>query len=82
MDVFSRENVGSRAPRLASDEPLGAVFTGTPLQVAGYLAEQMVRKPETLAPLTAELMHLASFGRATDSMSLMIGDVRKVTVRP
>jgi hypothetical protein len=82
MDVFSREHVGSRAPRLAGDEPLAAIFAGTPPQVAGYLAGQMVARPETLAPLTAELTHLASFGRAGDSLSLVLGDFRKVTVRP
>src|SRR3954471_16631331 len=37
-------------------------------------------QPETLAPLTAELTHLASFGRAT--LSLVLGYSRKVTVRP
>ena len=79
--LFSR-TVGSRAPRLAGDEPVAAVFAGTPPQVAGYLAERMVRRPETLAPLTAELAHLASAGRAGDSLSVVLGDFRQVTVRP
>jgi hypothetical protein len=82
MDVFSRANLGSRAPRLAGDEPLAAIFAGTPPQVAGYLAEQLLTKPETLAPLTAELTHLASFGRTSDSLSLVLRDSRMVTVRP
>jgi hypothetical protein len=82
MEIFSRAHVGSCAPRLAGDEPMAAVFAGTPLQVAGYLAERMVRQPETLAPLTAELTHLASAGRTGDSLSVVLGDFRKVTVRP
>jgi hypothetical protein len=82
MDVFSREHVGSRAPRLAGEEPRPAIFVGTPPQVAGYLAAQMVGHPETLAPLTAELTHLANFGRASDSLSLVLAYSRKVTVRP
>ena len=82
MDVFARTHVGSRAPRLASDEPLAAVFAGTPPQVAGYLAQRMTTQPETLGPLTDELTHLANFGRRGDSLSLMLGADRKVTVRP
>jgi len=82
MDVFARTHVGSRAPRLASDEPLAAVFAGTPPQVAGYLAQRMTTQPETLGPLTAELTHLANFGHRGDSLSLMLGGDRKVTVRP
>jgi hypothetical protein len=82
MDVFCREHVGSHAPRLAGDEPLPAIFAGTPPQVARYLAEQMVAQPETLAPLTAELTHLASFGRASDSLSMVLRNFSKVTVRP
>jgi hypothetical protein len=82
MDVFSRAHVGSSAPRLAADEPLVAIFAGTPHQVAGYLAERMVAQGETLAPLTAELTHLSEVGRAGDSLSLVLGDARKVTVRP
>jgi hypothetical protein len=82
MNVFSRENVGSHAPRLAGDEPLAAIFAGTPAQVAGYLGDQMLTKPETLSPLTAELTHLASFGRSSDSLSLVLRGFRKVTVRP
>jgi hypothetical protein len=74
--------VGSRAPRLAGEEPRPAIFAGTPPQVAGYLAAQMVGQPETLAPLTAELTHLASFGRASDSLSVVLRYSRKVTVRP
>jgi hypothetical protein len=82
MDVFPRTHVGSRAPRLASDEPLAAIFAGTPAQVAGYLGQRMTTQPETLGPLTAELTHLSNFGRAGDSLSLVLGDDRKVTVRP
>ena len=82
MDVFSREHVGSHAPRLAGDEPLPAIFAGTPSQVARYPAEQMVAQPETLAPLTAELTHLASLGPASDSLSLVLQNLCKVTVRP
>jgi hypothetical protein len=82
MDVFPRPHVGSRAPRLAGDEPLAAIFAGTPPQVAGYLAERMVTPPETLVPLTAELTHLANVGRAGDSLSMVLRDFRKVTVRP
>jgi len=40
--------------------------------VARYPAEQMVAQPETLAPLTAELRHIASFGPASDSLSLVL----------
>ena len=82
MDVFSREHIGSHAPRLAGDEPLTAIFAGTPSQVARYLAEQRVAQPETLAPLPAEVRHLASFGRASDSLSLVLRNLCKVTVRP
>jgi len=81
MDVFPRTHVGSRAPRLASDEPLAAIFAGTPPQVAGYLAERITTQPDTLGPLTAELTHLSNVGRASDSMSLLLG-ADKVTVRP
>jgi len=82
MDVFRRTHVGSRAPKLASDEPLAAIFAGTPPQVAGYLAARMTTQPRTLVPLTAELTHLATVGSARDSLSLVLGDHRKVTVRP
>jgi hypothetical protein len=82
MDVFARAHVGSRAPRLAKDEPLAPLFAGTPPQVAGYLADRMITPPETLAPLTAELTHLANVGRPGDSLSLVLADLRKVTVRP
>jgi hypothetical protein len=82
MDVFPRPHVGSRAPRLACDEPLAAIFAGTPPQVAGYLAQRMVTAPETLVALTAELTHLANVGRAGDSLSMVLRDFRKVTVRP
>jgi hypothetical protein len=82
MDVFARTHVGSRPPRLASDEPLAAVFAGTPPQVAGYLAQRMATQPETLGPLTAELTHLSNFGHRGDSLSLVLDAHRKVTVRP
>jgi hypothetical protein len=82
MDVFARAHVGSRPPRLASDEPLAAIFAGTPPEVAGYLAERMTTQPETLGPLTEELTHLSNVGRAGDSMSLVLGDTLQVTVRP
>jgi hypothetical protein len=82
MDVFTRAHIGSSAPRLAGDEPLDPVFAGTPHQVAGYLAERMVARPETLAPLAAELTHLSDVGRAGDSLSLVLRDAHKVTVRP
>jgi hypothetical protein len=82
MDVFSRTHVGSRAPRLAGDEPLAAIFAGTPDQVAGYLAERMLTQPETLNALAAELTHLSNVGRASDSLTLMLRDARRVTVRP
>jgi len=82
MDVFSRAHVGSRPPRFARDEPLAAIFAGTPDQVAGYLAERMVTQPDTLAPLAAELAHLSNVGRAGDSLTLMLRDARRVTVRP
>ena len=75
-------SVGSSAPRLAGDEPLAAIFAGTPHEVAGYLVERMVTQPETLAPLTAELTHLSEVGRASDSLCMLLGDARKVTVRP
>ena len=82
MDVFRRAHTGSRAPRLARDEPLAAIFAGTPPQVAGYLAQRMVTRPETLAPLTAELAHLAKVGGPGDSLSLVLGELHMVTVRP
>jgi hypothetical protein len=82
MDVFRRAHTGSRAPRLARDEPLAAIFAGTPAQVAGYLAQRMVARPETLAPLTAELAHLAKVGGPGDSLSLVLGELQVVTVRP
>jgi hypothetical protein len=82
MDVFVRTHVGSPPPKLAGDEPLAAIFAGTPPQVAGYLAERMTTQPETLGPLTEELTHLANVGRAGDSMSLVLGDTLQVTVRP
>jgi hypothetical protein len=82
MDVFARAHVGAHAPRLARDEPLAAIFAGTPPQVAGYLAGRLGAQPQTLAALAAELTHLASVGGPGDSLSLMLGDLHKVTVRP
>jgi hypothetical protein len=82
MDVFSRAHVGSTAPRLAGDEPLAAIFAGTPDQVAGYLAERMLTQPETFDALAAELKHLSNVGRASDSLTLTLRDARRVTVRP
>ena len=82
MDVFARAHIGSRAPRLAGDEPLAAIYAGTPEQVARYLVERMIPPPDNLAPLTAELTHLSNVGRAGDSLTLMLGDARMVTVRP
>jgi hypothetical protein len=82
MNVFSRAHVGSQAPRLEGDEPLDAIFAGTPDEVAGYLAERMVTQPDSLAALTAELTHLSNVGRPSDSLTLMLRDARKVTVRP
>jgi hypothetical protein len=82
MDVFLRAHVGSRAPRLAGDEPLAAIFAGTPQQVASYLADRMVRRPKALASLTAELTHLSNVGRDGDSLSMVLGGARMVTVRP
>jgi hypothetical protein len=67
---------------MAADEPLAAIFAGTPQQVANYLAKRMVAQPKTLAPLTAELTHLSAVGRAGDSLTMMLGDARMVTVRP
>jgi hypothetical protein len=82
MHVFPRADVGSRPPRLARDEPLAAIFAGTPLQVAGYVASRMAKQPDTLGPLTAELTHLAEAGGAGDSLCMVLDDRRKVTIRP
>jgi hypothetical protein len=82
MNVFLRTDVGSRPPRLARDERVAAIFAGTPLQVAGYVAARMAKQPETLAPLTAELTHLANEGRAGDSLCMVLADGCNVTIRP
>jgi hypothetical protein len=82
MDVFARADAGSRPPLRAHDEPVAAIFAGTPSQVANYLAARMPAQPDTAALLTAELTHLAREGLATDSLCLMLNDSRKVTIRP
>ena len=82
MNVFARPDVGSRPPRRARDEPAAAIFTGTPAQVAGYLASRFPAQPDTVALFTAELSHLATAGLPDDSICFVLGPGRKVTVRP
>jgi hypothetical protein len=82
MDIFARAHVGSRAPLWAHDEPAGAIFAGTPSQVATYLAARMSSQPDTVALLTAELTHLASRGLPSDSLSFALSKTRTVTIRP
>ena len=59
MHIFARATNNARAPISADDEPAGAIFAGTPSQVAIYLAAHMPKQPDTIALLTAELAHLA-----------------------
>jgi hypothetical protein len=62
--------------------PAVAIFTGTPAQVAGYLATRFAAQPDTVVLVTAELAHLATAGLADDSICFVLGPGRKVTVRP
>lgn len=82
MNVFARPDAGSRAPRRACDEPAAAIFTGTPAQVAEYLVTRFPAQPDTTALIAAELTHLAATGRPDDSVCFVLGQGRKVTVRP
>ena len=81
MHVFARPDISSRPPRLACNEPLAAIFAGSPRQVAGYLAARMAKQP-ALGPLTDELTHLAAAGRSSDSLCMVLDERRKVTIRP
>ncbi len=82
MHIFARATNNARAPTSADDEPAGAIFAGTPSQVAIYLAAHMPKQPDTIALLTAELAHLASRGRPGDSLSFALSQHRHVTIRP
>jgi hypothetical protein len=82
VDVFARADIGSQPPLRGEDEPAAPIFVGTPAQVANYLVAHMAPRPDTVALLTAELTHLASTGLATDSLCMVLGTSRKVTIRP
>jgi hypothetical protein len=80
VKVFARAVVSSRPPRLAIDEPEAAIFTGTPLEVATYLAAH-TRMHSDPAALAVELTHLERSGTPTDSLCFIVDRGRKVTVR-
>jgi hypothetical protein len=80
VKVFARPVVSSRPPRLEVDEPEAAIFTGTPLQVAAFLAAHG-RMASDAAALAVELTHLERTGTPTDCLCFMVEHGRKVTVR-
>jgi hypothetical protein len=82
MDVYARADARSRPPLFLSDERAAPLFTGAPPQVAGYLASRMRPHPDTVALLTAELLHLAGAGMMTDSLCFVLADETRVTVWP
>jgi len=81
MNVFARTDIGSRPPARPGDEPAPAIFAGTPVDVANFLAARMPEQPTAAALLTAELAHMASEGLPSDALCMVLGQ-RKVTIRP
>ena len=82
MDVYLRPDVHSKAPATAREEPYSPVFTGSAIEVAGYLGTRMEQRTHTLALVAAELKHLSRDGWATDHLTFVLVDETSVTVRP
>jgi len=82
MDVYLRPDVHSKAPATAREEPYSPVFTGSAIEVAGYLGTRMEQRTHTLALVAAELKHLSRAGWATDHLTFVLVDETSVTVRP
>ena len=82
MDVFSRPDLHSQAPKTARLEPRPPVFTGTPAQVADFVGSRMSTRTHTLALVAGELSNLARAGWPTDSLTFVLADDSSVTVRP
>jgi len=55
MDVYLRPDLHSKAPATAREEPYSPVFTGSAIEVAGYLGTRMEQRTHTLALVAAEL---------------------------
>jgi hypothetical protein len=82
MDVYSRPDLYSQAPRTARHEPAPPVFSGTAAQVAEFIGRRMATRTHTLALVEGELTHLARAGWPTDSLTFVLADETSVTVRP
>jgi hypothetical protein len=82
MNVFTRPDLYSQAPKSARQERDAPVFTGTADQVAAFLGPRMEQRTHTLALVTAELANLARAGWETDSLTFVLRDETSVTVRP
>src|SRR3954454_17474644 len=82
MNVFARADLGSRPPVRAIDEPAPAIFAGTPLEVADFLAARMPEQPAAASLLAAELTHMAGHGLPSDALCMVLGQRNKVTIRP
>ena len=82
MDVYLRPDLHSKAPATAREEPYSPVFTGSAIEVAGYLGTRMEQRTHTLALVAAELNHLSRAGWATDHLTFVLVDETSVTVRP
>jgi len=82
MKVFARADICSPPPARAADEPAPAIFTGTPVEVADFLAAQMPEQPGASALLAVELTHMAREGLPSDSLCMVLGQRHKVTIRP
>jgi len=82
MKVFARADTLSPAPARPADEPAPAIFTGTPAEVADFLAARMPEQPAASALLAVELTHMARQGLPNDSLCMVLGQRLKVTIRP
>jgi len=82
MDVYLRPDVHSKAPATAREEPYSPVFTGSAIEVAGYLGTRMEQRTHTIALVAAELKHLSRAGWQTDHLTFVLTDETSVTVRP
>jgi hypothetical protein len=83
MDVFARPDAYSQPPATARQEPHAPIFTGTPEEVAAFLAERIQqRSSHTIKLVAAELGHLARHGWTNDSLTFVLRDETAVTIRP
>src|SRR3954462_14158835 len=82
MNVFARPDIGSRPPVRPHDEPDAAIFAGTPVEVADFLAARMPEQPTAAALLAVELTHMAREGLPSDTLCMVLDQRHKVTIRP